>query len=405
MSLFYQEKAALSFQAARPDISNIKLFFTNDIANILFIKYNRMYIRNDHTKKEDKDMRTQSEKKLEQIQAVKKRLYQKYNQFTANGGTLYALHQILNNEQDFELNYDTLRKTLNPDSTTLDFFCVLALCRYWKLDTAYILSSPENTEMPMPSAESMTDSIKFKVLDDPAYLGTYYGFLFSNKKDNSDLHRLCLKIELSQDGSFAAALTVESSVVGQEGVRPLKKELHGVPILSTFNSNISITLTDDIGNFFFLYMNYQKYITPRVFYRKGIAVTSAATDEREPVMQSFVLFDRPVPEEKLCFIPGLLFPPQDSCPITEESLRALKEGYPIVAQLTEEFDYMIKEHRETVYDINEASILAEKSSMSKEDRLKALALLKEKALAANQFFFSSNLTESAGFVRDYLLRP
>ena len=350
-------------------------------------------------------MRTQSETKSEQIQAVKERLNQEYNKFANNGGTLYSLHKILNERQGFELNYDTLRKTLNPQSSTLDFFCVLALCRYWKLDTAYILSPPGNTQKPMPPAEAMVDSIKFKALDDPAYLGTYYGFLFSNKKDNSDLHRLCLKIEPSQGGGFAAALTVESNVVDKDGVRPLRKELHGIPILSAFNSNIFMTLTDDMGNFFFLYMNYKKYITPRVFYRKGVAVTSAATDEREPVMQSFVLFDRPIPEDKLCYIPGLLLPPQDSCPITEEALNTLKREHSAVARFAEEFDYMIREHRETVYDVNEISILAEKSSMSREERFKALSLLKERALAANKFFFTSNLTESVEFVRDYLLTP
>ena len=160
-----------------------------------------------------------------------------------------------------------------------------------------------------------------------------------------------------------------------------------------------------MGNFFFLYTNYKKYLTPRVFYRKGIAITSAATDEREPVMQTFVLFDRPVPEEKLCYIPGLLLPPQDIVAISEKSLIALKEEYPVVAQLVENYQYLIKEHREIIYDINEISILAEKSTMSKEERIKALTLLKEKSLAADKFFFTSSLDESVEFVRDYLLKP
>lgn len=343
--------------------------------------------------------------KKRQIEEIKKRLNVEYDSFTKRGGNYHSLLTLLNNEQSFELNYDTLRKTLSMQGYTLDFFCVLALCRYWKLDTAYILSPPDNKEKPMPAADAMTDSIKFKVLDDTAYLGTYYGYLSSNKKGNSDLHRLCLKIETSKAGSFTAALTVESNVVDKDGIRTLKKELHGVPILSTFNNNIAITLTDDMGNFFFLYTNYKKYLTPRVFYRKGIAITSAATDEREPVMQTFVLFDRPVPEEKLCYIPGLLLPPQDIVAISEKSLIALKEEYPVVAQLVENYQYLIKEHREIIYDINEISILAEKSTMSKEERIKALTLLKEKSLAADKFFFTSSLDESVEFVRDYLLKP
>lgn len=350
-------------------------------------------------------MKVNSPQKQEQIEAIKKRLNDEFNHYTDIGGTINSLLKQLNNEQKFELNYDTLRKTLSlEDTKTLDFFCVLALCRYWKLDTAYILSPPDNQEKPMPSSDTMMNSIKFKVLDDTSYLGTYYGYLSSNKKGNTQLHKLCLKMETSPAGSFIATLAVESNVVHKDGIRTLKKELHGVPILSTFNSNIAIILTDDIGNFFFLYTNYKKYLMPRVFYRKGIAITSAATDEREPVMQTFVLFDRPIPEEKLCYIPGLLLPPQDIVAISEDSLNALKDEYPVVAQLVETFHYLIKEHREIVYDLNEITILAEKSSMSNEDRLKALTLLKEKFLAADKFFFSSNLTES-DFVRDYLLAP
>ena len=86
-------------------------------------------------------------------------------------------------------------------------------------------------------------------------------------------------------------------------------------------------------------------------------------------------------------------------------MNTLKEEYPVVAQLVENFQYLIKEHKEIVYDINEISVLAEKSDMSKEDRLKALTLLKEKSLAADKFFFTSSLNESVDFVRDYLLKP
>lgn len=359
----------------------------------------------DKPEQEPKRQRVKSDEKLKQISAIKERLNTELTKFKEKGGSIYALLDILEKEYKFNLSYDTLNKTLSTgNTTTLDFFCVLALCRYWKLDISYILSPPDNKEKPMPEADSMISSMKYKVLDDPAYLGTYYGYLSSNKKDNTDLHKLCLNIERSKEGSFTAALTVESTVSGKNGAQPLKKELHGIPILSTLNQNIAITLTDEIGNFFFLYTNYAEYLTPRVFYRKGIAVTSAATGEREPVMQTFVLFDRPVPEKNLSYIPGLLFPPQDVVAISEDSLNALAEESPVVAQLVENFQYLIKEHREIIYDLNEVSILAEKSSMNREDRLKALALLKEKSISANKFFFTSNLAESTEFVRDYLLK-
>ena len=66
----------------------------------------------------------------------------------------------------------------------------------------------------------------------------------------------------------------------------------------------------------------------RVYYRKGIAVTSASTAEREPVMQTFVLFDRPISEEKLCYIPAFCSRPK-TFPISEKDLQALSEESPL----------------------------------------------------------------------------
>ena len=84
----------------------------------------------------------------------------------------------------------------------------------------------------MPAADSMISSMKYKVLDDPAYLGTYYGYLSSNKKDNTDLHKLCLNIERSKEGSFTAAFKQwKSTVSGKNGAQPLKKRTSRNPNL------------------------------------------------------------------------------------------------------------------------------------------------------------------------------
>ena len=75
----------------------------------------------------------------------------------------------------------------------------------------------------------------------------------------------------------------------------------------------------------------------------------------------------------------------------------------MVAQLVEDFQYLLEHHREVFYHINEVSILAEQSPMSKPDRLRALTLLKEYAATPSKFFFSTNLAENTQFVRDFLL--
>lgn len=137
----------------------------------------------DKPDQEQKRQRVKSDEKLKQISAIKERLNTELTKFKEMGGSIYALLDILEKKYKFNLSYDTLNKTLSTgNTTTLDFFCVLALCRYWKLDISYILSPADSKEKPMPAADSMISSMKYKVLDDPAYLGTYYGYLSSNKK-------------------------------------------------------------------------------------------------------------------------------------------------------------------------------------------------------------------------------
>ena len=350
-------------------------------------------------------MRINSDKKKRQVAAIKTRLNAEYVKYQNIGGNYHSLAKLLDNEQGFEVNYETLRKTLNTDdNSTLDFFCVLALCRYWKLDISYILSPPDSTEQPMPAIETMMDSIKFKVLDDPAYLGTYYGFLSSNKENSSELYKMCLKIEPSPSKSFTASLGIGRSVAGSDECNEKDaKQLWGTPIISTTNNNLSILFTDNIGNLVFLYMQYIQHNTFKMYYRKGIAVTTASSPAREPVMQSFVLFNEPVPDEKLIYIPGLLLSPQKTFAVTEKNAETLLAENPLLEQFFEEFHYLLEHSKDSVYRINENTILSEESQMTIENRIRALLLLKERSVSTGKFFYSQNNGYS-DFAKDYLHR-
>ncbi len=354
--------------------------------------------------KEPKARRPKTTEKLEQISAIKNRLIAEYSKFLDAGGKMNTLLDLLNTKYGFNLCYDTLNKTLSTGNTTLDFFCVLALCRYWKLDISYILSPPDSTEQPMPAIETMMDSIKFKVLDDPAYLGTYYGFLSSNQDNNSELCKMCLKIEISPSKSFTASLGIGRSVAGSDECNEKDaKQLWGTPIVSSTNHNLSILFTDNVGNLVFLYMQYIQHKSYKMYYRKGIAVTTNSSSAREPVMQSFVLFNKPVPEEKLFYIPGLLLPPQKTFAVTEKNAKTLLAENPLLEQFFDEFEYLLEHSKDSVYRINEKTILSEESQMTIEDRIRALLLLKEKSISTGKFIYSQNDVYS-NFGRDYLHR-
>ena len=123
------------------------------------------------------------EMKQEQMCAIKNRLL---NKFHESNLTIYRLLEEAKNISGFSLNYDTFRKTLDPNSTTLDIYSVLALCRYWNLDVSYILSSPDTKETPMPDVEKM-ELITF----DPVHhtyiqLGKTVGNAFSDGKQFLD---------------------------------------------------------------------------------------------------------------------------------------------------------------------------------------------------------------------------
>lgn len=355
--------------------------------------------------KKPKERRIKTEEKLEQISAIKERLIAEYSKFNNAGGKMNTLLDLLNKEYKFGLCYDTLNKTLSDkNATTLDFFCVLALCRYWKLDISYILSPADNTEQPMPAVETMMDSIKFKVLDDQAYLGTYYGFLSSNKEGSSDLHKLYLKIDLSPTKSFTASLGISRSADGSDECNEADaRRLWGTPIISTTNNNLSILFTDNLGNLVFLYMQYIQHNTYGMYYRKGIAVTTASSSAREPIMQSFVLFNNPVPKEKRFYIPGLLLPPQKTFAVTEKNAEKLSAEDPLLEEFFDEFHYLLEHSKDSVYRINEKTILSEDSQMTIEDRIRALLLLKEKSISAGKFFYSQD-NDYSDFGKNYLHR-
>ena len=79
-----------------------------------------------------------------------------------------------------------------------------------------------------------------------------------------------------------------------------------------------------------------------MYYRKGIAVTTASSSAREPIMQSFVLFNNPVPKEKRFYIPGLLLPPQKTFAVTEKNAEKLSAEDPLLEEFFDEFHYLLE---------------------------------------------------------------
>lgn len=327
------------------------------------------------------------EMKKEQMTAIKNRLL---NHFHNSGLSIYKLLEEIKDASGFSLNYDTFRKTLDPNSTTLDIYSVIALCRYWNLDLSYILSSPDNTEIPMPSTENLVNSSKFSILNDPKYAGTYYGYIHSAKKVFSHIDYFELTISESC-GKFQADMVLHAFGTANEGRRTeVQKHLTGVPIHVHPNA-IFIILTNDAGELFIIFFNYVPYRSNNLYFKLGFLMTCATEISRPVLMQKFALFSQPVPPAKMKYIPGFLLLNDHTFHIPASVVDQLKNTEPSVQKLFDDFGYLLEYSRKDVYCINESQFLnSYSSSLSSNDIHKALTILKSFASDANRIVITDS---------------
>lgn len=75
--------------------------------------------------------------KHDQIQAIKKRLNDAVKRTNLN---VHQLTDAINQKNDIEVNYNTIRNVLNYKCDALDLTTVIAISRYLHLDTAILPS-------------------------------------------------------------------------------------------------------------------------------------------------------------------------------------------------------------------------------------------------------------------------
>ena len=339
--------------------------------------------------------------KHDQIQEIKKRLN---NEWKKRDMTMYKLAEALKDKTGFtDINYNTVHSALDYSRDALDITVVIAICRLFNLDTAYILSPPGTPEPGLPS--NQPDAIKFKMLDDSRYFGTYYGYFYSPNHKSGELVRFELDIQ-STDGKTTAVMHYHGRPRTVNGVvDPDERTLYGTPCLCTQHSNVYIQLTNDLGDFYYLYFNRQDFRSHDMYFRRGVALTASSL-RNHPVMQlNFVLFARPVPIEKLIYIPGLLADVSRTFSIAKEKMDSLRGSYPIIEDFYKCFKHILEHDADTVYPINEEQILLSNSpSMEQDDIIKAILLLKVESTAPKRVVYE-DIEEFAVFSKNYLQQP
>ncbi len=338
--------------------------------------------------------------KHEQIQAIKKRLND------ARGGlTIYKLTEDIKEKTEFtNTHYNTVQSTLNHASDALDISVVIAICRLLHLDTAYVLSPPGTPDPGIPNNQLSVG--KFTLLDDPKYFGTFHGFFYSPNHRSPELVRFDLIIEKTKDSASATMLYHGRPQTVHGTVEPDERTLHGVPCLCVRHSNIYIQLTDDMGDFYYLYFNRQEFRSHNLYFRRGIALTGSSLGSHPALQLNFVLFAREVPDEKLKYIPGLLADVNRTFYISKSKLDEVRNEEPIVESFYTSFRHILDHDAKQMYPINEAMLLqsASSSSMSPNDVVKALLLLKASSSAPNRTVYE-DIEDYSSFSKNVLQQP
>ena len=339
--------------------------------------------------------------KHDQIQAIKKRLD---DERVKHGLTTYKLAEALKKETGFtDINYNTVQSALSFSKDALDITVVIAICRLYHLDTAYILSPPGTPEPALPIDQANT--AKFKMLDDSRYFDKYCGYFYSPNHKSGELVRFELEIQ-STEGKTTAILHYHGRPRTVNGVvEPDERTMYGTPCLCTRHSNVYIQLTNDFGDFYYLYFNRQEFRSHNMYFRRGVALTASSL-RNHPVLQlNFVLFARPVPDEKLIYIPGLLADVSRTFSISKDKMDALRSSNTLIENFYKCFEHILEHDADTVYPINEEQILLSNSpSMDRYDIIKALLLLKDESSASKRVVHE-DIEDFAVFSKNYLQQP
>jgi len=341
--------------------------------------------------------------KREQIASIKNRLNTII--FDERRMTVYKLRKsIANSPNLYEVNYNTLANTLSLASSALDLLTVVAICRCLNLDTAYILSPP-GTPDPGDAGRKASNA-KFKMLDDPHYLGLFHGFLYTPNPEKRELIRFDLQLKWDEEKEPSAILTYYDNPVDVHNqVNPDTRIFYGIPYLDTLHSNVFIQFTNSQGDYYYFYYSRQALRSHNMYFRRGIAVTASWITTMDPMTQSFVMFALEVPNSKLHYIPGLLADVSPIFYVSDDDMRRLRSEYAVVDTFFQHFSHILEHDAALAFPINEENILTSNSAdMSRDDIIRALLLLKGASTGLARHVYSEKDVYGS-FSKTYLQQP
>lgn len=331
------------------------------------------------------------------------------------------LQALLEKTYGFNINKGTLANLFDVNNTNMDYACLVTTCKFFGLDFSEYLepkeliqknpvyaalgesalrsvfdSTPVENSPFMESLESVKD--RFTLLTDDGYMGKFYGFIVSPSKSSESINDFTLDIWMDDGVTYA------KFVRRSPGRKPFIYT--GIPYYSKAYKAVLLFMTDGAnGEFYFLSFGFQQYRTEEgLLFRQGLAITGESLGVGALVSQNFVLTKSDISKdkEKRKYIHGLLKAPNNQFCVPVVTVNRLAEEYPEVQRLLRAMPATIGNEKEEVYIMNEDTILSvERVDMSKQERIKALLLLKGESLVADKYYYLAN-SKYSGFGKQVL---
>ena len=265
-----------------------------------------------------------------------------------------------------------------------------------------ILSRPGTKDTTYQSNGNFLASGNFTVLDDPKYFGEFHGFFYSPNHKSPELIRFDL--EIAQKNAQATATMHyhgrPTSVEGKPYTDP--RVLYGTPYVDARHSTIFLLLTNETGDFYFLYFNWQHFRSHGLYFRRGIALTPSSLRDNPVLFMNFVLFALPIDEADTSYVSGLLAEVSPSFCISQEKVNQLRSKEPLIESFFQAFGYILEHEKQPMYTINETQILSTSNPhMHEVNAINATLILKVASLSPQRIAYE-NVEEYAAFSKNFL---
>lgn len=323
-----------------------------------------------------------NEKELAYIHQIKERLNQELEKSEIKYAQLYKKTQ----ELGYSFSNKTLYHVLSYQETSLNIMAVLAICQVLEIDTNWLFSRGEvEDKLILPPEEKKIDREYYAVLTDQAYMNTYYCYLhkptYSGKYEAGTL-------TISRDEEKGSQAVLELHDSEGSGYRKTQEKRYvGTPVICRSEGVIFITLTCERGRSLFLSFSYIDYRSTSMYFRMASAIVVNPLT-KTPQFQNMVLSLRKLEPEEIPYMKGLLKVMPEEVVIPGEDLEALFEKYAdldFMQQFRKEFLPLLQILKKDCYIFKATELIAYTgSNMKKENRLRAIMLIKQAACASEE---------------------